>query len=142
MFFCIHGAGHSAQSFATLAKEVKRFATLISYDLKDHGLSNKQHNNEDFSIETLCSEAIETLKAVLQRYPEKNVVIVGHSLGGSIACRIVDTLTKVEKEERVVGCIVIDVVEGTAIEALPFMNQIISERPKHFDSLEAGIKWG
>lgn len=35
----------------------------------------------------------------------------------------------------------IDVVEGTAIEALPFMNQIISDRPKHFDSLHAGIKW-
>jgi protein phosphatase methylesterase 1 len=37
--------------------------------------------------------------------------------------------------------VVIDVVEGTAIEALPFMNQIISDRPKHFDSLESAIKW-
>jgi protein phosphatase methylesterase 1 len=36
---------------------------------------------------------------------------------------------------------VIDVVEGTAIEALPFMNQIIAERPKHFDSQESAIKW-
>ena len=77
----------------------------------------------------------------MQKYPEKNVVIVGHSLGGSIACRIVDTLTNVEKIERIAGCIVIDVVEGTAIEALPFMNQLIADRPKHFDSLHAGIKW-
>jgi protein phosphatase methylesterase 1 len=37
--------------------------------------------------------------------------------------------------------IIIDVVEGTAIEALPYMNQILSERPKYFDSLEAAIKW-
>jgi len=36
---------------------------------------------------------------------------------------------------------VIDVVEGTAIEALPFMNQIITDRPKHFDTLESAIKW-
>jgi protein phosphatase methylesterase 1 len=57
-------------------------------------------------------------------------------LGGSIACRIVDTLTNHEKFDRVVGCIVIDVVEGTAIEALPFMNQIIANRPKHFDTVE------
>ena len=28
--------------------------------------------------------------------------------------------------------IIIDVVEGTAIEALPFMNQILSDRPKFF----------
>jgi len=33
------------------------------------------------------------------------------------------------------------VVEGTAIEALPFMNQIITDRPKHFDTLESAIKW-
>lgn len=32
-------------------------------------------------------------------------------------------------------------VEGTAIEALPFMNQILSDRPKYFDSEEAAIKW-
>ena len=36
---------------------------------------------------------------------------------------------------------IIDVVEGTALEALPFMNQILSDRPKHFDSQEAAIKW-
>lgn len=77
----------------------------------------------------------------MQKFPDKNVVVVGHSLGGSIACRIVDTLTKVEKIERIVGCVVIDVVEGTALEALPFMNQIIADRPKHFDSLQSGIKW-
>ena len=51
----------------------------------------------DFSIETLNAEAIEVLKELMQRFPEKNVVIVGHSLGGSIGCRIVDTLTNVEK---------------------------------------------
>ena len=30
MFFCIHGAGLSALSFATLAKEVKHFGTIIA----------------------------------------------------------------------------------------------------------------
>lgn len=141
MFFCIHGAGLSALSFATLAKEVKHFGTIIAADLKGHGHSKKENQNDDFSIETLCTETIETLKELLQRFPEKNVVVVGHSMGGSIAARVVDALTNIEKIERIVGCIIIDVVEGTAIEALPFMNQIISDRPKHFDSLESAIKW-
>jgi protein phosphatase methylesterase 1 len=39
IFFCIHGAGHSALSFANLAKEVKQFGTLIAYDFKGHGYS-------------------------------------------------------------------------------------------------------
>ncbi len=57
MFFCIHGAGHSALSFATLAREVKHFGTVLAFDLKGHGSSKKQ-NNEDYSIETLCSETV------------------------------------------------------------------------------------
>ena len=39
------------------------------------------------------------------------------------------------------GSIVLDVVEGTAIESLPFMNQLIQERPKYFDTPEAAVKW-
>ena len=31
----------------------------------------------------------------MQRFPDKNVVVVGHSLGGSIACRVVETLTNI-----------------------------------------------
>jgi alpha-beta hydrolase superfamily lysophospholipase len=84
-------------SFATLAKEVKNFGTLVAYDLKGHGFSKKEVGDYDFSIEALNTEAIEALKEIMQRYPDKNVVVVGHSLGGSIACRIVDTLTNVEK---------------------------------------------
>lgn len=140
MFFCIHGAGQSALSFAALAKEVRQFSTLVAYDLKGHGFS-KKGSDQDYSIEALCNEAVATLRALLLRFPEKNVVIVGHSLGGSIACRITHLLANVEKLERVVGCVVVDVVEGSAIEALPFMNQIIADRPKHFDSLDSAIKW-
>lgn len=36
---------------------------------------------------------------------------------------------------------VIDVVEGTAMEALPFMTSLLHNRPQTFDSLEQAIKW-
>lgn len=39
------------------------------------------------------------------------------------------------------GLVVIDVVEGTAIEALPFMEAIVSSRPRKFDSVESVIQW-
>ena len=68
-------------------------------------------------------------------------MIVGHSLGGSIAARVSDTMVRKYKSERIVGSIILDVVEGTALEALPFMSQLIQERPKYFDSPEAAIKW-
>ena len=62
MFFCIHGAGHSALSFATLAREVKQFGSIFAYDLKGHGFSKKEVGDGDYSIETLNAEAIEVLK--------------------------------------------------------------------------------
>ena len=88
---------------------------MLAYDLKGHGFSKKEVGDGDYSIETLCAESMEVLKELLQKYPDKNVVVMGHSLGGSIGCRIVDTLTNIEKLERIVGAIIIDVIEGTAI---------------------------
>ena len=50
MIFCIHGAGHSALSFARFAKQVRQFATVVSYDMKSHGDSKVTENLDDFSI--------------------------------------------------------------------------------------------
>ena len=35
--------------------------------------------------------------------------------------------------------VIIDVVEGTAIEALPFMENIVNNRPKSFTTLDKAI---
>lgn len=69
LIFCIHGAGHSAMSFACLAKEVKQFATLVAYDFKGHGSSKNHKNVEDMSIETMINECIEVLKQVMHKFP-------------------------------------------------------------------------
>lgn len=62
------------------------------------------------SIDTLVTETIEVLKQIMQKFPDKNCVLVGHSMGGSVCARVVDILTNQEKEERIVGTIIIDVV--------------------------------
>lgn len=36
----------------------------------------------------------------------------------------------------------IDVVEGTAMDALPFMEQVVQSRPKHFKKISDVVKWG
>jgi hypothetical protein len=56
-------------------------------------------------------------------------------MGGSIA---VHTALRLP---RVLGLVVLDVVEGTAIEALPSMRSILRRRPQSFDSLEDAIEW-
>jgi len=37
VFLCLHGAGHSALSFAALAKQLKSNSTCISFDFRGHG---------------------------------------------------------------------------------------------------------
>jgi protein phosphatase methylesterase 1 len=66
--------------------------------------------------------------------PDVPVILCGHSMGGAIAIRVAH-----DCEAKLAGLIIIDVVEGTAIDALPFMDNILASRPKHFDSMEAAI---
>ena len=47
-----------------------------------------------------------------------------------------------ELAKAIMGVAIIDVVEGTAMEALPFMEQIVKNRPVHFPDLPAVIKFG
>lgn len=49
------------------------------------------------SIESMCNETIEVLKEVMHKHPDKNVVLVGHSMGGSVCARVTDVMTNVEK---------------------------------------------
>lgn len=66
---------------------------------------------------------------------------MGHSLGGAIAIR---TSVKAQEQNnlvKVVGCVVIDVVEGSALNALPSMHNVLNKRPKEFKDIESAIKW-
>ncbi|WAR00832.1 PPME1-like protein [Mya arenaria] len=64
-----------------------------------------------------------------------SIILVGHSMGGAIAVHVaVQSLIP-----SLAGLIVIDVVEGTALEALTSMQGFLKGRPKVFRSLEHAI---
>jgi len=58
-------------------------------------------------------------------------------MGGAIAARVAAT----NQIPNLDGLVVVDVVEGTALAALPSMEAILNERPKCFSSVEAAIQW-
>ena len=141
---CLHGAGHSGLSFAPLALIAKKFR-VISFDFRGHGF-NTMSNGEDLSLVTLISDTIRVLNYVSTTYPEENIIVMGHSMGGSIATKTcAHILSQKDKYkdlyEKIQGLICIDVVEGTAMEALPFMENIVYERPPSFSTLEKGIEY-
>lgn len=79
------------------------------------------------------------------------MIIMGHSMGGSIATKTTAEILKNENNpeaeiyrkltKKICGLIVIDVVEGSAIDALPFMESIVRQRPKVFKTIDAGIEY-
>ena len=141
---CLHGAGHSGLSFAPLALMNQNYR-IISFDFRGHGF-NTQTPNTDFSEKTLINDTIIVLNHIHEKYPEENLILLGHSMGGSIATKTCCEILKEEEKykelyKKMQGLIVIDVVEGTAMDALPFMENIVHNRPDKFNSIQKGIEY-
>ena len=60
-------------------------------------------------------------------------------MGGSIAtktsAKILNEYKSEEWAKKLQGLFVIDVVEGSAMDALPFMENIVTSRPQEFKSI-------
>lgn len=87
-------------------------------------------------IQFVYSDVGEILAA---KFPEgvPPTVLMGHSMGGAIAVHA----TNNNCIPSVVALIVIDVVEGTAVDALASMQSFLRSRPTSFKSVKDAITW-
>ena len=145
IFLCLHGAGHSAMSFAALAERMKHEHTMIAFDFQGHG-QHYAENETNLSQTELMNETFKVLNYVENKYKGRSIILVGHSMGGSIATKVAYKIEQEMKDhilyKAVLALFVIDVVEGTAMEALPFMEQIVNGRPHEFRDLISVVKYG
>jgi protein phosphatase methylesterase 1 len=128
---CVHGAGHSGLSFSLLAKELLSIAQVFAPDLKCHG-ETPGNPAVDLSLENLVADVITIARQILPA--GKRLLIVGHSLGGSIAIRSAYTL-------KPAGVFVMDTIEGIAMAAMPNMKHILGGRPQSFESAKDVIRY-
>jgi len=145
VFLCMHGAGHSALSFGVLAKHLKHSYTVAAFDFRGHG-DHFTENETDLSEDVLVNDAIEVMKYVCHRFNEASLILVGHSMGGSIATKAAAKALEEHATEswtkQIQGLFVIDVVEGSAMDALPFMENIVISRPQEFKTLQQVVQYG
>jgi protein phosphatase methylesterase 1 len=142
-----HGAGSSALSFALFAQEVRRTlpkAGVLAVEARDHG-SVVYHSdgtvNSEFSVELLSQDLLSMIQLTSAKMAWKEpppIVLIGHSLGGAV---VTDVAHKGLLGGKLLGYAVLDVVEGSALEALKHMQAYLSTRPKSFASLAAAIEW-
>ncbi|XP_052794769.1 protein phosphatase methylesterase 1-like [Mya arenaria] len=133
----LHGGGYSALSWAVLCGAVSHLVKCrcAAIDLRGHG-DSVSTDDKTLSAEVLSSDVGAVVRELYGEEPP-SIILVGHSMGGAIAVHVaVQSLIP-----SLAGLIVIDVVEGTALEALTSMQGFLKGRPKVFRSLEHAIEW-
>lgn len=136
----LHGGGYSGLTFGPFAHEIYDLCEcrLLALDLRGHG-NTFTTNDEDLSASTLINDIFRIITKLYATESIPRIVLMGHSMGGAIAVHCAHKIH--ELESRIVGLIVIDVVEGTALDALHSMQSFLRSRPSSFPTLENAIEW-
>ncbi|XP_003738090.1 protein phosphatase methylesterase 1 [Galendromus occidentalis] len=135
----LHGAGYSGLTWSCFAMEIVKMAKcgVIAIDLRGHGESHSQ-NEEDLSAETMARDVGQIYKSLFpDQETQPPAILIGHSMGGALAVHVAAR----ELIPVIAGLVVIDVVEGTAMDALQSMQNVLRCRPKTFNSLEYAVEW-
>lgn len=133
----LHGGGFSALTWCHFSVEIASIihCQCLAIDLRGHG-DSETDDDTNLSAETM---AVDLGNIINQLYPEgaPSILLIGHSMGGAIAVHT----AYMEVIPSLIGVTVIDVVEGTAMEALASMQSFLRSRPTHFKSIPQAIEW-
>ncbi|EEH16127.1 hypothetical protein PABG_06214 [Paracoccidioides brasiliensis Pb03] len=153
LFVTHHGAGSSGLSFAACTAEIKKIlpsAGVLSLDALNHGRTTvtRSHGAEgdqqielDLKLDALSRNllfVVEQTRIQMNWESLPDLVLVGHSLGGAV---VTDAAKKGKLGSKLLAYAVLDVVEGSAMDALQSMETYLSTRPSGFPSLASGIDW-
>ncbi|KAI1202413.1 Alpha/Beta hydrolase protein [Nemania serpens] len=145
LFVMHHGGGSSGLSFAVVGDQIrKRISTagILSLDARGHGSTTiPEGETVDLSLETLANDlfaAIQLTRRAMKWTELPPIILVGHSMGGAV---VTELARSGKLGNALLGYAVLDVVEGSAIDALQHMQTYLSTRPTGFQTLETGIEW-
>lgn len=155
LFVTHHGAGSSGLSFAAVTSEIRKLlpeAGILSLDARGHGSTTTIYENsppgdspsEDLSLSTLSSDLLIVIQKTSQTMSWTTLpplILIGHSLGGAVITDFVINKSAALPSGTILGYAVLDVVEGSAIDALQSMQTYLSTRPVGFATVEQGIDW-
>ncbi|KAF2397550.1 protein phosphatase methylesteras-like protein 1 [Trichodelitschia bisporula] len=142
-----HGAGSSALSFALFALELKKMlpqAGILAVEAREHGSVVWDAGGQvdtDMSIENLSRDMLDMVLLTREKLGWEElprILLVGHSLGGAVVTHVAKSG---ELGDKLLGYAVLDVVEGSAMDALKSMRSYLATRPPMFKTLDSAITW-
>ncbi|KAJ1800315.1 Protein phosphatase methylesterase 1 [Coemansia sp. RSA 2399] len=139
IFVFHHGAGHSGLTFGLVSKHIHMrdptYATLVAPDCRAHG-ATAGDNQDDLSLQRQVDDLVGLVDAMFP-HNQRSIVLVGHSMGGAVVAHAAGS----RRLRHVLGLVLIDIVEGSAIDSLASIPAFISARPSTFGSVESAIRW-
>ncbi|KAL6949853.1 hypothetical protein ACO0QE_000516 [Hanseniaspora vineae] len=159
-----HGAGSSGLTFAQLCSHLNqsyqgRVGYLV-YDARGHGqteYTGEDSSRQDFSLSEFIQDEYDILEDFYHNKVKPHfhndtellskvkLLLVGHSLGGSIATFLFDHISKRSQNEelykKIMGVVMLDIVEEAAIAALNTMDRFLAQTPHSFEELSDAIDW-
>lgn len=154
VFIGHHGAGSSGLTFGELCKSVVSNTRdgyiskpgFFTFDFRGHSMTNllnaDDEGNYRMDIDTLVGDFKFIIDHFLAKFKDRysskiHLFIIGHSLGGSVAIK----LLRDHQFDDVKGLVIVDIVEETAIHSLDAMHSYLNKLPKSFQTLEMAINW-
>jgi protein phosphatase methylesterase 1 len=145
LFTMHHGAGSSGLSFAVVGSEIRKqfpSAGILAIDCRGHGSTVVPDGAPlDLRLDTLSTDLLNIIEATKLEMKWRElppIVLVGHSLGGAV---VTDLAMSGRLGSSLLSYAVLDVVEGSAMDALQSMQTYLSTRPAGFSTLQSGIDW-
>ena len=100
--------GYGCQLLERADRPLKAKYTVVAVDLAGHGAST--NSRTDWSM----GSTAKTWRASCDRIPNQQVILVGHSMGGTVALEALRGLG-----DRVIGIIVVDALKSVGLPPMP-----------------------
>lgn len=137
-------------AFALFAVELKRLLPdcgILAVEAREHGSVVYDPNgevNNDLNIDNLAQDLVDMINLTAEKAQWSDLpkmLLVGHSLVGAVVTHVAFFYNSFVLGPTVIGFAVLDVVEGSAMDALKSMNAYLATRPSTFTSLDQAIHW-
>jgi pimeloyl-ACP methyl ester carboxylesterase len=104
----VHGWATDANYWSAQLDVLKSRYTVVAVDLAGHGASS--NNRSDWSMENYG----EDVATVARQLPNQKLILVGHSMGGTVALEAVPRIG-----DRVIGVIAVDALKSVGLPPTP-----------------------